>query len=138
MTGAEPPVRPIDDRLLRVEPEVVLRGWRCARCRRLSLGARETCPLCGNRAGRETSLLPTAVLETWTRVAATPSYVVAYARLGDGEDDQSVLLLGPIDVEDAEGAPLHAGQRLEIRFSTSVLPAGARLHHRFVPEARSS
>ena len=135
MTRCELDVPPLDARLLRAGPHPALHGWRCERCARLSLGLRDVCPFCGGRDGRETQLSSVATLETWTRVAATPPYVVAYGRLGDGEDDQTVVVLGPVDVVDGDESGLFAGQRLDVRFSCSALPSGERIHHRFVPDS---
>jgi uncharacterized OB-fold protein len=124
----------LDPALLAVDepgPGPALRGWRCGSCGRLAFGLRRSCPTCGARGGRETLLERRGRLETWTRVFGETEYVVGYALVGDGEDDQEVRVFGPIDVADESG--LAPGQELEVRFRTSALPAGERLHHYFAP-----
>jgi uncharacterized OB-fold protein len=108
-----------------------LRGWRCDSCHRLVFGVKQICPNCGGRHGRETRLEQRARLETWTRVFGATDYIVGYCLVGDGEDDQEVRVFGPIDVTDE--ASLEPNQELEIRFKSSQLPNGERLHHYFVP-----
>jgi uncharacterized OB-fold protein len=131
VTEAAPP---LDPALIEPLPdgEAALRGWRCGSCGRLTLGARDLCPLCGSREGRATHLEPEGTLQTWTHVATEHDYVIAYALAGDGEDDQEVRVFGPVDVDDEN--ELSVGQRLEIRFRSGPTPKGTtKLHHYFVP-----
>jgi hypothetical protein len=65
-------------------------------------------------------------------VAVGDPYIVAYAQLGDGRDEQSVRVLGPIDLEHEPA--LERGRRLAVRFRVSSLRGRDRLHHYFVPE----
>jgi uncharacterized OB-fold protein len=133
VTEAAPP---LDPALIEPLPggEAALRGWRCGSCGRLTLGARELCPLCGSREGRATHLEPEASLQTWTHVAGEQGYIIGYAMAGDGEDEQEVRVFGLLDVDD-EGE-LSFGQRLAIRFrSGPTVKGNSRLHHYFVPEA---
>lgn len=127
---------PLDPALIEPLPggDAALRGWRCDSCGRLTLGARELCPLCGAREGRATHLASEARLQTWTHVATERDYVIAYALAGDGEDEQEVRVFGLVDVDDED--ELSFGQRVEIRFRDGPTPKGnALLHHYFVPTA---
>src|SRR4051794_968279 len=55
-----------------------LRGWRCGDCGHLAYGIKRICPLCASRAGRETRLADSAVLQTWTSVPGDTPYVIGY------------------------------------------------------------
>jgi uncharacterized OB-fold protein len=128
-----PTAPPLDGALIGSDPEgPYLRGWRCGRCARLAFGARRICATCGSPEGRETRLAAAGRLETWTRVVGRSEYMIGYGLFGDGEDDQEVRVLGPLDVSD-EGELEH-GQALELRFRVGELAAGERLHHYFAPE----
>jgi uncharacterized OB-fold protein len=135
VTSVEAPAL-LDPALIAVDDgEPSLRGWRCAACRRLAFGVKHVCPTCGSREGRETRLARTARLETWTRVFAQTEYVVGYALVGDGEDDQEVRVFAPLEV--ADEASLEPGQQVEIRFRTGTIVWGdERLHQYFVPGGR--
>jgi hypothetical protein len=64
-------------------------------------------------------------------VFGATDYIVGYCLVGDGEDDQEVRVFGPIDVTDESS--LEPNQELEIRFKSSELPHGERLHQFFTP-----
>jgi uncharacterized OB-fold protein len=123
----------LDDSLMAVGPTgPALRGWRCNSCGRLALGIKRLCPTCGSREGRETRLEAVGALETWTRVLGETAYVIGYAQVGDGEDEQRVRVFAPIDVADETG--LRSGQPVELRFRVGTTVWGQeRLHHVFTP-----
>ncbi len=108
--------------------DVWLVGWRCSACDHLSFGARRICGLCGCRSGRLTRLSEHGVLDTWTTVIGQPSYVIGYCLVGDGEDAQTVRLFGPLAVSSEEH--LLRGQAILLEFTSSVIRAERRLHHR--------
>jgi uncharacterized OB-fold protein len=110
-----------------------LRGWRCAMCSRLAFGVKRLCPTCGHDGGRETRLEGHGTLETWTRVVGRTEYVIGYALVGDGVDEQRVRVFGPIDV--ANDDTLRVRQTVQVRFKVGNTVWGdERLHHYFVPE----
>ena len=128
-----PPAPVLDASLLALvaADSPVLRGWRCDSCHRLVFGVKLICPRCGSRDGRETRLEQRGRLETWTRVVGKTEYIVGYCLVGDGEDDQEVRVFGPLDV--ADESALRPNQPVEIRFKSSELAHGERIHHYFVP-----
>jgi uncharacterized OB-fold protein len=132
VTAAAAPV--LDGALIATDSQsgTSLRGWRCERCHALAFGVRRICARCGSSKGHETRLSETGRLETWTRVAGRSEYVVGYGLFGDGEDEQVVRILGPIDLAD-EGVLAH-GQAVKVRFKVGQVTSGERLHHYFVPD----
>jgi uncharacterized OB-fold protein len=123
----------LDEALIAVGPAgPALRGWRCNSCGRLAFGIKRRCPTCGARDGRETRLESVGVLETWTRVFGQTEYVIGYAQVGDGEDEQRVRVFAPIDV--ADESELESGRPVELRFKVGTTVWGEeRLHHSFAP-----
>jgi uncharacterized OB-fold protein len=111
----------------------VLRAWRCNPCGHLSFGMRGRCPACGLAEGRETALASRGELETWTRVATREGgYVIGYALLGDGHDDQRIRVLGPVEAESDD--VLSIGMPVRVVFTTSGAGDESRAHHLFVPD----
>jgi uncharacterized OB-fold protein len=126
----------LDQALIAIEGGApALRGWRCGSCGRLAFGVKRICPTCGAHEGRETKLQGVAALETWTRVFGQDDYVIAYALVGDGEDEQRVRVFAPVEAQDESA--LRPGLPVEIRFKVGTTVWGdERIHHFFTPEAR--
>ena len=136
-TDARGSVPLFDDSLIargEVDDDLLLIGWRCTRCARLSFGARRMCPFCGARSGRMTRLQEHGWLETWTTVSAKEHrYTVGYCMVGDGEDDQEVRVFGPLVADDE--AHLRSRQRIRIGFDQSVIAGRTSVHHVFRSDA---
>ena len=91
------------------------------------------CAICGASSGRETRLCGVGTLETWSRIVdKAGDYIVGYALVGDGADDQFVRVFGPIDAHDE--ATLRAGEPVAIRFGSRDVDGGPRVHQYFVPQ----
>jgi crotonobetainyl-CoA:carnitine CoA-transferase CaiB-like acyl-CoA transferase/uncharacterized OB-fold protein len=110
-----------------------LRGWRCSSCQKIAFGTRKLCPVCAHSGGEETVLGPHGNLETWSRVGSLEDgYLIGYALIGDGRDEQTVRVFGPIGVPASEEAALGIGIPIAIEFKSSRIGDEERLHHSFV------